>query len=148
MLAETRTALAELLQEHFGDEIQVSPVMLADPTPPAAHVYPTPVEFDETFGRGADEWTFTVQVFVDDAGGDEGMQLLLDEYLEPSGPRSVKEAIEKPDTEDGRVTLGGVVHDLRVTRCEGYRLYVREGRAPALGSEWTVEVSAPGEEEG
>lgn len=147
MLAEARIALAARLSDHFGDEIQVSPTMLSDPTPPAAHVYPTPVEYDETFQRGADEWTFTVQVFVSDAGGDEGAQLLLDNYIEPFGPRSVKEALEVTDTPDGRVSLGGVVHDLRVTRNEGYRLYVREGRAPVLGSEWTVEVSAPGTED-
>lgn len=147
MLKETRIAIAARLQDHFGDEIQVSPTMLADPTPPAAHVYPTPVEYDETMGRGSDDWSFTVQVFVSDAGGDEGAQELLDEYIEPFGPRSVKEALELADTDDGRVSLGGVIFDLRVERCEGYRLYVREGRAPVLGSEWTLDVTAPGKED-
>lgn len=146
MLAEARIAIAETLSSRI-DGLQVSPLMLSDPTPPAAHVYPTPVEFDETFGRGVDEWTFTLQVFVSEGGGEEGAQLALDEYLEPFGPRSIKEQLELEDTDDGRVTLGGVVHDLRVIRAEGYRLYVRDGRAPVLGSEWTIEVSAPGEEE-
>lgn len=144
MLKEARIALAAKLSEI--DELQVSPLMLGDMTPPAAHVYPTPVQYDETFQRGVDVWTFTLQVVVSEAGGDEGAQLLLDEFIEPFGPRSVKEHLETTDTPDGRVSLGGVIHDLRVPRCEGYRLYVREGRAPVLGSEWVIEVSAPGEE--
>ena len=146
MLSEARIAIAAKLTEGI-DELQVSPLMLSDPTPPAAHVFPTPVEYDETFQRGADDWTFTLQVFVSTGAGDEAMQLLLDEYLEPYGPRSVKECLEVPDAEDGSVTLGGVVGDLRVVRSEGYRLYVREGRPTLFGSEWIIEVSAPGREE-
>lgn len=146
VLSETRVAIAERLNDAVPD-IQASPYMLSEPTAPAAHVFPTPVDFDETFQRGMDLWTFTLQVFVTTASGDIGMQELLDEYIEPEGPRSVKEILERPDSEDGRVTLGGVVDDLRVVRCEGYRLYQREGRSPVLGSEWIIAVTAAGREE-
>jgi hypothetical protein len=121
--------------------------MLDDPTPPAAHVFPTPVVYDESFQRGSDAWTFTLQVFVSTGAGGEAMQLLLDEYLEPYGPRSVKACLEVPDTPGGEVSLGGIVGDLRVVRSEGYRLWVREGRPTLFGSEWIIEVDAPGREE-
>jgi hypothetical protein len=144
MLAETRHALADKLSTI--PELQVTPYMLSDPTPPAAHVFPTPVVYDTAFQRGDDDWTFTLQVFVSTGSGDQAAQRKLDAFIEPEGPKSVKAKLEEPDTEDGRVSLGGVISDLHVTRCEGYRLYAREGRAPLFGSEWTIKVSAPGEE--
>ena len=141
----TREAIAARL--NTIDEIQATALFLADPTPPAAHVFPSPVDWDEAFQRGADKWTFTVQVFVSEAGGDENAQELLDEYLEPYGPRSVKAVLEEPDEPGGSVTLGGVIDDLVVVRTEGYRVYAREGRAALLGSEWIVEAYIPGREE-
>lgn len=144
VLRETREALAAKLNSI--PDLQVTPYMLSDPTPPAAHVFPTPVEFDSSFGRGSDEWTFTLQVLVSEGSGDRGKQALLDAYMEPWGPKSVKATLEEPDTEDGRVSLGGVIDDLRVVRCEGYRLFVREGRAPLFGTEFTIRVTASGEE--
>lgn len=128
-------------------ELQVTPYMLSDPTPPAAHVFPTPVVYDESFQRGEDDWTFTLQVLVSTGSGDRAAQAKLDAYMEPRGVKSVKAKLEEQDTEDGRVSLGGVIDDLRVTRCEGYRLFVREGRPPLFGSEWTIKVSARGEED-
>lgn len=145
MLAEVRQALADRLSEI--EELNAQPYMLAEPIAPAAHVFPTPVDYDETFQRGSDDWTFTVQVFVSDGTGSQVAQIRLDEYIEPVGPRSVKAKLEEPDAPDGSVTLGGLIDDLHVTRCEGYRLYQREGRAPVLGSEWIVKVSASGREE-
>lgn len=145
-LSETRVAIADRLNAAIAD-FQFSPLYNAEPTPPAGHVFPAPVEFDKAFQRGVDDWLFTVQVFVSEAGGDDGAQELLDEFLEPYGPSSIKEILEVPDSPDGSVTLGGVVDDLRVIRIEGYRQYRREGRATLLGSEWVVEVSIPGREE-
>jgi hypothetical protein len=142
---EARKALARKVSEI--PDLQVSPYMLSEPTPPAAHVFPTPIEYDETFQRGSDKLMLTLQVIVSTGAGDRAAQAKLDAFLEPFGPKSVKQKIEEPDTDGGEVTLGGIVDDLRVTRCEGYRLYQREGRAPVLGSEWIIEVAAPGYEQ-
>lgn len=146
MLKEARLAMAAKVRAAIPG-LQMSDVMLAEPTAPGAHVFPSRVDYDETFQRGVDNWPFTLQAFVGTAGGDRAAQENLDAYIEPSGEKSVKAALEVPDTEDSRVSLGGIIHDLRVVRCEGYRIYQREGKAPVLGSEWLIEVSAPGEEE-
>lgn len=139
-LPAVRQEMADQLKAAL--EIQVSPYMLANPTPPAGHLYPTPIEYDHAFQRGMDVWTFTLQVFVSETV-DIGAQNRLDEFLNTSGPRSVKAALEA-DGDAGRPVLGGLVDDLRVVRCEGYRRYVTEGRGPAFGSEWTIEVYAEG----
>jgi len=145
-LHDTRHAIAARLNSAI-DDLQFSPYFLADPTPPTGHVFPTPVDYDETFQRGVDGWTLTVQIFVSEGSGDEAAQENLDEFLEPYGPRSVKEILEEPDSPDGSVTLGGIIDDLRVARSEGYRSYRREGRPALLGTEWIVEVAIPGREE-
>jgi hypothetical protein len=58
----------------------------------------------------------------------------LDQMLHPTGPLSIKEAIES-DT-----TLGGACSDLRVTTASGYRQYQLPNRGPVLGAEWQVQV--------
>lgn len=146
ILAGIRAGIAGKLTEAIA-ELQVSPYILSDPTPPYAHVFPDGVMYDLSFQRGHDSYTILLEVGVSNAPGDEGSQMLLDSYLEPFGPSSVKEAVEMPDVEDGRTTLGGACYDLHVVRVEGYRIYVREGRAPVLGAEWTIDVLSPGQEE-
>ena len=152
-LTDIKIELCEKLKANIP-EFQCSPYMLSDPTPPAAHIFLAPTDYDETFGtfqgRGSDEYLITLQVFVATAGGDEGAQIRLDEYMEPYGPRSIKQALETLDEDEeegGQVTLGGACDDLHVMRCEGERLYLREGKAPVLGSEWAIKVTAPGHEE-
>lgn len=117
--------------------LQASAYMLANPTPPAAHVFPAEITYDQAMGRGQDGWMMTVQAFVGFAT-DIGAQKRLDKLLASSGADSVKAAIE------GDRTLGGVVQHLRVTRAGGYQIFLVEGRAPVLGAEWTVEILATG----
>ena len=40
----------------------------------------------------------------------------------------------------GPVTLGGLVNDLAVVSCTGYRQYPRPDGSAYLGAEWTVQV--------
>lgn len=129
--------MAAALMQRIPD-FQVSPYMLGKPMPPAAHIYPTPVDYDLAGSRGLDEWTFTLQVFVADITTDIGPQVELDAYLNSSGPRSIKEKMEEDNT------LGGLIDDLIVRRSEGYRRYMTEGRGPVLGSEWIISVYAGG----
>jgi hypothetical protein len=111
--------------------------MLANPTPPAIHVFPADVLYDLAMVRGLDKWTFTVQGFVGFTT-DIGAQVTLDLWLAPSGSGSVKVALEVD------ATLGGLVADTTVVDCSGYKVYVTEGRTPVLGAEWTVEILATG----
>lgn len=108
-------------------------------TPPFVDIEPGPIDYDQAFARGLDEYTITVRVEVP-FSTDIGSQRTLDRLMEPSGEYSIKAAIEADDT------LAGACEDLRVTKCSGYRSYKREGaRADTLGAEWTVKVYATGE---
>lgn len=136
---EIRDALAKVIADHFGDGVQVSARPKSSPTPPALYVRGGPIEYDKTFGRGHDEHELTLVAFVANVS-DEGSQRLLDEFMAPAGPRSVKQAAERdPD-------LGGLVNDLRVERCSGPVTYTFDTlttgtqRPPVLGAEWTVRV--------
>lgn len=115
--------------------VQVSAYMLGNPTPPSIEVMPDETDYDKTFQRGTDRWFLKVRAFVGKPS-DIGAQKRLDEMLASSGPLSVKANIEVD------CTLDGVVDDLRVTKCSGYRTY---GQQPGvLGAEWVVEVWADG----
>jgi len=130
-LAQIREGLAQNLASI--PDLQVSPYVLSNPTPPAAEFEPARVDYDAAFGRGHDVITITARVFVG-LTTDIGAQIRLDTMLAPSGASSIKTALESdPD-------LAGTVHDLHVTNCSGYRVYARNGQAPVLGAEWSVTV--------
>jgi hypothetical protein len=134
-ITAVRQALAANLSTMLGT--QVSPRMLVNPTPPAAHVFPAETDFDQTFGRGQDFQVLTVQVLVGTVSS-EAAQDQLDAYLSGSGPQSVKHAVESDRT------LGGACSDLVVASATGYRSVVQEGQAPVLVCEWRVEVRGSG----
>ncbi len=132
ILARIRSGLAANLRAIDG--VQVTDRIIGNPTLPTVWVMPGPTTFDVTFARGVDRVMFTVQA-VTGTVTDEGAQAMLDELLSPEGDRSVKQAIET-DT-----TLGGAVHDLRVTAATGYQRSVIMGKSdPVLTCDWTVEV--------
>lgn len=127
-----RVALASNLSSIEG--VQVSPWMLANPTPPAIHVIPGPTEYHATMGvGGAEWWEFTIQAFVASVS-DIGSQKRLDRMLDSDGSESVFAALESDRT------LGGECDDLIVTLRSGYQVFVPQGRSEVLGAEWTVRV--------
>ena len=133
-MTEVREALAAALSVIEG--FQVTAWMLADPTPSSICLFPAALDYDMSFqgGGGTDDWTFTVQAIVG-LSSDIGAQQKLDELLARSGPSSVKEALEQ------RPALGGLVDDVRVESCTGYRIYARsQVQEPVLGAEWRVKV--------
>jgi hypothetical protein len=134
-ITAVREALAANLSTLLGT--QVSAKMLANPTPPAAHVFPAETQFDRAFGRGQDFQILTVQVLVGTVM-DEAAQDQLDAYLAGSGAQSVKAAVESDKT------LGGACFDLRVVSATGYRRITQEGQPEVLVCEWSVEVNGPG----
>jgi hypothetical protein len=127
--------------------VQVSAYLLANPTPPACEIEPGTIKYDRAFGRGLDELSFIVRMFVG-MTSDIGAQKRLYPFLAASGETSVKAAVESD------CTLGGIVDDLQVQHCTGLKLFVREvsspkgGRGsvqgPLLGAEWTVQILAEG----
>jgi hypothetical protein len=139
MLAEVRQAIADAISSRLP-QMQVSPYILAAPTPPAAHVFPSAVDYDQAMARGADTWMFTLQAFVG-AISDIGSQVLLDKMLEPSGDVSIKEAVEADMTLGGLAWEGGC----RVKSFTGYRQVVLENTGGlVLVAEWQIEVRADG----
>ncbi len=127
---QIRRALSDSLKAIPG--LQPSPYPLASPTAPAAHILRGEVLYDQAMNSGLQDWTFLVQVFVGVAT-DQGAQILLDSYLSPDGPRSVKAALEV----DPR--LGGLIQDMDVLSAAGEQIYIIDNRQ-YLGSEWTVRI--------
>lgn len=134
-ITEIRVALAGSLEPI--EQLQESPFLLSNPTPPCAEIVPAPIEYDKAFARGTDLIKLIVRVMVG-INTDVGAQKLLDTFLASSGPKSIKAALETDES------LGGLVDNVNVTACTGYRIFKREGGASLLGAEWTVEVLAPG----
>jgi len=112
--------------------VQWSPYMLASPTPPAGHIIPGGIDYDEAMHRGYDATTMTVQVFVG-LVTDQGSQVVLDQYLASSGINSVKAAIESD------ITLGGKVSACRVTNASPFQVITLSERQ-VLTVSWTVYV--------
>jgi hypothetical protein len=82
-------------------------------SPPIAIVFPVSVNYDETFARGMQTYTFAVQVIVGRVSERTG-QSTLDAYCSSTGTNSIKLAIES------NKTLAGKAFDLRVTDMRNY----------------------------
>ena len=134
-IAELREGIAVNLRTISG--LAATALAAADPHAPYAYVLPSPtfIDFDSAFMRGADEYHFTVRVIAALAADQQGAQVLLDGYLNPSGATSVKAAIEADST------LGGKAFDLRVQSASNYGTFIVNDVA-FLGAEFSVQVFA------
>lgn len=81
--------------------------------PPVAIVFPIGINYDETFQRGMQTYTFSVQVIVGRISERSG-QNAIDSYCASTGANSIKLAIES------NKTLSGKAFDLRVTDMRNY----------------------------
>ena len=81
--------------------------------PPIAIVFPVSVNYDETFNRGMQTYTFAVQVIVGRVSERTG-QNSLDAFCASTGASSIKLAIESDKT------LNGTAFDIRVTDMRNY----------------------------
>jgi len=81
--------------------------------PPVAIVFPVSLNYDETFNRGMQTYTFAVQVIVGRVSERTG-QSTIDSYCSSTGSNSIKLAIESDKT------LSGKAFDLRVTDMRNY----------------------------
>ena len=107
---EIREALADQIATAIPS-LQVSPRSPGSITVPAAVVRRRTTTYDVTMD-GADDTTYGVTVFASFANTDVGTQQ-LDDYLAPSGAKSVPAAIQADPT------LGGVVDYCHVASAEG-----------------------------
>jgi hypothetical protein len=105
-VTDLRTGLANRLATITG--LRSSAYIPDNPQPPVAVVMPGRIQYDTAFGRGSDEYQFTIMLIVGRVA-DRASQTTLDGYCESSGSRSVKAAIE------GDRSLGGKALDCRVT---------------------------------
>ena len=108
-MSELRSGLATRLATISG--LRASAIIPDNPVPPQAIVAPESITYDTAFGRGSDEFTFSVLVIVGRVA-DRSAQLNLDAYCNSSGATSIKTAIEADRT------LGGKAMDCRVTQMQ------------------------------
>ena len=99
-------------------------------------------DFDKAHGRALDELMFTSRVLVGRAD-DQAAQRTLDAMLAGSGTASLKTAIEAARGAPGEYALGGLAHDLHVTRVQGYRWYEHAGTT-YVGAELMIRVIGQG----
>lgn len=97
---------------------------------------PDEITFDQTYGRGSDTMTFPVWVMVA-RSDDRAAALALLAYLDGSGSKSVKTALDSTNT-----NTYTECDDVTVTTAVP-GTYTYNG-VEAFGAEFTVEVSGPG----
>ena len=104
-IQEIRTGLADNLATISG--LRVSIDIPDNPTPPQAVIAIETVGFDNAFGQGLTQYSFTVSLIASRVS-ERNAQRKLDDYTS-NGAQSVKLAIESDKT------LGGKAYDVRVT---------------------------------
>jgi hypothetical protein len=110
-ISELRAGIKTNLATITG--LRVSDFQPDNINPPVAIVFPISVNYDETFARGMQTYTFSVQVIVGRVSERSG-QNSIDAYISSTGSKSIKLAIES------NKTLGGKAFDLRVTDMRNY----------------------------
>jgi hypothetical protein len=110
-ISELRAGIKTNLATISG--LRVSDFQPDNINPPVAIVFPIGVSYDDTFQRGMQTYTFSVQVIVGRQSERSG-QNSIDAYCSSTGASSIKLAIES------NKTLGGKAFDLRVTDMRNY----------------------------
>ena len=128
LISELRTGLAANLTTITG--LRTAATVPDNPNPPIAIILPQGVEYDNTFGRGMNTYTFAVTVIVGRVSERSG-QNALDAYVSSTGSSSIKLAIESDKT------LNGKAFDLRVTDSRNYG-ELTVGEVTYLSAEFTV----------
>jgi hypothetical protein len=128
LISELRIGLANNLATISG--LRTTATIPDNPSPPIAVILPQGVEYDNTFGRGMNTYTFAVTVIVGRVSERSG-QNALDAYVSSTGSASIKLAIESDKT------LNGKAFDLRVTDSRNYG-ELTVGEVTYLSAEFTV----------
>ena len=129
-IAQVRQALSDAVDTITG--LRSAPYVPDQINPPQAVVWDTGVDYDVVMGRGADEYNFTVRVYVNRTA-ETAAQKLLDTLREPSGATSLKTVVEAD------AGLAAVVDYARVRRASPVEL-VTVGAVDYLSVEFEIEV--------
>jgi hypothetical protein len=138
-LAEIVEAMAAALTPIAATipDLQVTPYLNQNPTPPSVDIYPgTPFQTGTGFGDDA-ELFFTVRArttFADSVAGQQGLYRMLD----PAGAESVQAHLEADQT------LGGLVDAVAVATegVSGFTEYIEDAATGGrlVGCEWRVRI--------
>jgi hypothetical protein len=128
LLSELRTGIATNLATISG--LRTAAVMPDNPSPPIAIIQPDSINFDDTFQRGMQTYTFTVIVLVGRVA-ERSAQNAIDAFCSSTGASSIKRAIESDKTLDGKA------FDLRVTDMRSYAS-IAVGEVNYLAAEFIV----------
>jgi hypothetical protein len=110
-ISELRAGIKTNLATISG--LRVSDYQPDNINPPVAIVFPISVDYDDTFARGMQTYTFSVQIIVGRVSERSG-QNAIDSFISSTGASSIKLAIES------NKTLSGKAFDLRVTDMRNY----------------------------
>jgi len=127
-ISELRSGIKTNLATISG--LRVSDFQPDNVNPPIAIVFPISLNYDETFHRGMQTYTFAVQVIVGRVSERSG-QNTIDSYCSSTGSNSIKLAIES------NKTLSGKAFDLRVTDMRAYAS-IAVGEVNYLAAEFLV----------
>jgi hypothetical protein len=111
LVSELREGIAKNLRTISG--LRAVATVPDNPTPPIAIIYPQNIEFDDTFQRGMQTYSFRVVVIVGRAD-ERSAQNRLDSFVASTGQTSVKLAVESDKT------LSGKAFDTRVVAMTNY----------------------------
>jgi hypothetical protein len=129
-ISQIRAAIVTNIKTTIGSTAQVTPYRSHAPTPPTLMV----TGFGELLKVGFGSWQmeFLVQGLAG-APTQESAQMRLDNWISPLGATNIWTAIESDKT------LGGIVNNAIVTRCDGAQFIETPG-GEVLGSTWHIQI--------
>jgi hypothetical protein len=130
-ISQIRAGLVANIKAVVGNTAQVSPYRSESPTPPTIQV----TGFGEVLKVAMGSWeidNFLVQGLAG-APTQESAQMRLDTWLSPTGATNIWTAIESDKT------LGGIVNNAIVTRCDGAQFIETPG-GEVLGTTWHIQI--------
>lgn len=137
-LLEVQTALADQIRDTLDNtDIQVEPLLVWNPTPPAIDIYPAdPFQEQERLGVGNDLIFLSVRARVNTPDHDGAQELLLS-LMDPKASTSVQQAILTDETLNSTVTQAVVFEGPT-----NYGIFPDpSGQGAFLGCTWTVRVA-------
>lgn len=141
LITDFRQAIVDRLATIDGLNASRSPIGV--PTTPFAFVTREHTAYDETAQRGTDLYQFRVSLIVANAS-DRGAQDALDQYVDPTGDRSIKATLEATRDDDLTDMAGDLLRVTEVGADESYERTVGTKTARYLGVDFLVEVYLSG----